>query len=154
MLSGGAKIHTGKIIFCKLLFTNLFPQATDESEASEEEVENQLRKMDRVWTAHCACAMLLTTSRLFIFWSGFFPINKNLYLLLCNKRERNVPILYTFSVWLSIKTGVLLFLVLLLPILLYSFESIDVKKCHFHQTKNLKSKENLHELHNFSTKSY
>ena len=31
-----------------LLFTNLFPQATDESEASEEEVENQLRKMDRV----------------------------------------------------------------------------------------------------------
>ena len=24
-------------------------QATDESEASEEEVENQLRKMDRVW---------------------------------------------------------------------------------------------------------
>ena len=109
VLSGGAKIHTGKLIFCKLLFTNLFPQATDESEASEEEVENQLRKMDRVWTAHCACAMLLTTSRLFIFWSGFFPINKNLYLLLCNKRERNVPILYTFSVWLSIKTGVLLF---------------------------------------------
>ena len=52
MFSGSSKIHTGKYYISpshiSYIYVFILTQATDESEASEEEIEQQLRKTDRI----------------------------------------------------------------------------------------------------------